>query len=456
MRRFGTNGIREIVGSPLSPEYATAFASAVSAVFPVGAPIAVGWDGRTSSPGLVHVVVGTLLLRGHRVIELGLLPTPAIQYSVPRTGSQLGVIVTASHNPPEFNGFKCVAADGLEIPRTVEERIESAMEAPRAPSATYDRLGSSIRDDGGVDRYLAGILQRIDAARVARRKLRLVLDCANGASVVTSPALLHRLGARVASLNGHIDGTFPGRPSEPTEANLSDLLRTVPSVGAELGIAHDGDADRAAFVDARGRFVPGEKILTLLARDRVARAGSGIVVTPVTGSRAVEEAIAPFGGKVMYTRVGSPSVTHAMQESGAVFGGEENGGLIFPEHQLARDGAMTAAALLDLLAREERPLDQLVEGLPRYSMVKLKVDCPISVRDQVLERLTAELRAEWPEIVTLDGVKAIGPDAWILVRPSGTEPLIRIFAEARDAAEAQRLAEDGRRRVEAAAASAWS
>ncbi|MCI4358151.1 MAG: phosphoglucosamine mutase [Thermoplasmata archaeon] len=450
MRWFGTNGIREVVGGALTPGFATTFARALGSTFPPGRPIAVGWDGRTSSLPLARIVEGTLVLAGHHVIRLGLLATPAIQYSVPRVGAQLGVIVTASHNPPEFNGFKCIGSDGLEVPREVEESIESAMGSGPCGSARFDELGSSVRDALGGPRYVEGILAIVDRPAIARRGFTVVLDCANGASVATSPELLRRLGCRTVTLNGHLDGTFPGRRSEPTETNLADLRRVVPAVGADLGIAHDGDADRAIFVDSSGRYLPGEKILALLGRDRVRRQGGGVVVTPVSGTRALEDAIRPLGGEVVYTRVGSPSVTREMQRRSAVFGGEENGGLVFPEFQLARDGAMTAAAMLDYLARTSLSISEAVADLPEYTMVKLKVDCPTDRSSAVLKALADAYQTQRAELVLIDGIKALFSDGWVLLRPSGTEPLIRIFAEAKDPGRARALAEEGKRRVESA------
>ncbi len=236
--------------------------------------------------------------------------------------------------------------------------------------------------------------------------------------------------------------------SEPTEANLSDLRRVVPAVGADLGIAHDGDADRTIFIDREGAFVPGEKALTLFAQDRVRRRGGGLVVTPVTGTQAVEDVVKPLGGEVLYTRVGSPTVSRAMKDRSAVFGGEENGGLLFPEFQLARDGAMTAAAMLDYLARENLSLRDALRGLPEYTMVKLKVDCPSDRSASVLAEIAKAYEGGPGELVTIDGVKVIEPEGWVLLRPSGTEPIIRIFAESRDPAQARSLAEEGQRRVE--------
>jgi len=447
VRLFGTNGIREVVGQKLTAPFITAVAAGIGRAVPVGPPIVVGWDGRTSSPALSRIVSATLALAGHRVIEVGVLPTPAIQYNVLQLRAQLGVIVTASHNPPEFNGIKCIAADGLEVLRPFEEAIENSVAAAETQSAPFAEVGDISVDSEGGRRYVDGIVGSVDAAVIARRKFRVVLDCANGASVPTSPWLLRRLGCQVVTLNGHLDGTFPGHLSEPTPQNLADLVRTVPAIGADLGIAHDGDADRAVFVDAQGTYLPGERILTLMAQEFVRRHPGGVVVTPVSASQSVEDVVRPLGGEVVYTRVGSPVVTREMQRRHAVFGGEENGGLIFPAFQLARDGAMTAAAVLELLAQRGLSLAEAVKDLPAYTLVKEKIQCPVELRQRVLEALAVQIESAGGRVVTLDGLKVFGPDGWILMRPSGTEPLIRVFAEAKDPARARALAEDGLRKV---------
>ncbi|MCI4351049.1 MAG: phosphoglucosamine mutase [Thermoplasmata archaeon] len=443
MRLFGTNGIREVVGTKFTPKLVVDVAGAIAKILPVGAPIAVGWDGRTSSVAAARLMSSTLALGGHAVVELGLLPTPAIQYNVRPVGAQFAVIITASHNPPDFNGIKCIAADGLEVPRSVEEAIEVHVARGEGAAVTFDRVGSVRRDPHGGERYLEGILKQVDVAAIRARKFRIVLDCGNGASVPTSPELLRRLGCQVITLNGHVDGTFPGHLSEPTESNLADLVRTVPAVGADLGVAHDGDADRAVFVDGQGRYIPGEKTLTLLAREFTRRHHGGIVVTPVSGPQSVEDVVRPLGGEVVYTRVGSPSVTHEMAARKAVFGGEENGGLIFPAFQLARDGAMTAAAVLDFLAHTDQTLGAAIDELPRYTLLKEKVACPVERRDEVIRAVAAAVQTQGGRVVTIDGVKIVRDEGWILLRPSGTEPLIRVFAEAREAPVARRLVDEG-------------
>jgi phosphomannomutase/phosphoglucomutase len=449
VRLFGTNGIREVVGQKLTGPFVAQVAGAIGEMLPRGPPIAVGWDGRTSSAPYARLTSATLALAGHRVIELGLLPTPAIQFNVPLTGAQFGIVLTASHNPPEFNGIKCIAADGLEVPRTVEEQIEAGVERGVAPSAPFDQVGTVWADALGASRYVEAILHRVDVPRIRERRFTVVLDCGNGASVPTSPALLRQLGCRVISLNAQVDGTFPGHLSEPTEANLKDLAAAVPAFGADLGIAHDGDADRAVFVDAAGHYLPGELLLATLARDAVRRHRGGVVVTPVSSSQSVEDVVRPIGGEVVYTRVGSPTVTREMKARQAVFGGEENGGLIFPELQLARDGAMSAAALLNLLATEGRTLAEAVADLPRYVLRKEKVACPAPHLEAVFRELVPVLSEGAERVVTLDGIKAYRPGGWVLVRRSGTEPLIRVFTEARDAEGAERLSSQALARVRA-------
>ncbi len=439
---FGTNGIREVVGKTLTTRFVSDVSSAIAWVHQGKGPAVVGMDARTSSPALGRVAAGALAMGGIDVREIGTLPTPAVQYNVRELHAGFGVIVTASHNPPEFNGIKGIAGDGLEFTRETERSVEEAYAAGRFAAQDYRSIGTIVTDGLGATRYLDGITSQVDVAALRKRRFRVVLDCGNGASTVTSPTLLLRLGAKYTTLNGNPDGTFPGHDSEPTEENLQDLIRYVRTIGADIGVAHDGDADRAVFIDEQGTFVPGEKIFTLMARESVKKHGGGVVVTPVTSSDAVADAIAPFGGKVRFTRVGSPVVSRAMQSEGGVFGGEENGGLIFAEHQLARDGAMALAAVLEVLVHSGKTLSELVAELPPYHLVKRKVPCPIALREKVLSEVPALMdRGKAIEVSTLDGVKVRTTEGWVLVRPSGTEPIYRIFAESRDRKAAELLAD---------------
>lgn len=442
-RYFGTNGIREVVGETLTSRFVADMTGAIAEVVGDSRPILVACDGRTSSPAFSRIAAGTLSLAGLEVQELGPMPTPCAQYNVPRLKVSAGVIITASHNPPEFNGIKGIAADGLEFTTETEAAVEKAFLEGRTRKVRFDKVGNIRPEDAGIERYLSGVGSQVDAERIRERAFRIVVDCGNGASATTAPLQLNQLGARYISLNGNLDGRFPGRPSEPTEANLRDLVASVPAFKADLGVAHDGDADRAVFVDDRGRYIPGERILTLLAREEIRKAGGGVIATPVTSSQAVEDIVVPLGGKVHYTRVGSPVVSRAMVETGAVFGGEENGGYLFPKHQCARDGAMTLAKVLELVAVSKKPLSKLLDELPPYFLVKKKVACPVELRQRVLAEVPSLLDAgkdPATRVVTLDGVKVITPRGWVLVRPSGTEPIYRVFAEAKELKVAEELA----------------
>jgi phosphomannomutase/phosphoglucomutase len=292
-----------------------------------------------------------------------------------------------------------------------------------------------------VERYLESIVGLVDGARIAQQSRRVVLDCGNGTSAATSPQLLRRLGCRLTTLNANPDGHFPGHPSEPTEANLADLRRTVVAIGADLGVAHDGDSDRIAFVDETGRYIPGEETLGLFAREILRRHGGGTVVTSVTSTRCVEEVVRAAGGKLVITRSGSLPVARGMVEEGAIFGGEENGGYYWPKHQVARDGPASSAMMLDILAETGRTLGELVGSLPKFHVVKRNVPLPASTKAAVLERVRTTLGAEAERLITIDGVKAFYPDGWILVRPSGTEPICRVYAESRDAERAKSMCE---------------
>ncbi len=439
-RLFGTNGIRGVVGKDMTADLAVRVGRAVGTFFE-GGLVALARDTRLSGPMLSRAVAAGLMAAGCDVIDLGVLPTPAAQYYVHERGDlRGGVVITASHNPREFNGIKAIDALGMEMRREDEERIEALYFEDRSRSVDWSAVGSLRQDATAADRYLDGILAKVDAEAIRKRAFTVVADPGNGAGCVTTPFLLRALGCRVLTLNGQPDGAFPGRPPEPTEDHLGDLKRLVPEAHADLGVAHDGDADRAIFLDERGAFLYGDRSLALLARAAL-RKRAGVVVTPVSTSSLLDDVVREAGGTVLRTKVGSPIVARAMFESGAAFGGEENGGVIFPEHQFCRDGAMALAKMLELLAHEAKPLSALVAALPAYSLRKASVEVPLERREEVLRALVALVADR--TVDTIDGVKIHEPDGWVLVRPSGTEPVFRVYAEARTPARAEALASEG-------------
>ncbi|NLL95333.1 MAG: phosphoglucosamine mutase [Thermoplasmatales archaeon] len=425
-RLFGTNGVRGIVNEGITAEFALRLGKAIGRF--MSGNVAIGSDTRTSADMVKYAVASGIMASGQRVLDLGVLPTPALQYFV-KTHNRVsgGVMITASHNPPEFNGIKCVDSDGTEMHRSNEERIEENF-AEDSPGVPWDAVGSYEKVSGASESYVNAIVSKVDAAKIRAANLTVALDVANGAAYKTAPLLLKKLNVRAVTLNANPQGEFPGHPSEPTEGNLSDLIRLTKSLKADLGVAHDGDADRAVFVTRKGEYVSGDKSLALLASYALDD-GPGTVVTPVSTSSVVEEVVRGKDGDVVYTAVGSPIVARKMMEIGAAFGGEENGGLIFPEMQYCRDAGMTLAKMLEFVA-VKGPLHAQIEKLPVYYVEKAKIDCPDHLKDGLMEAMLA-LEPD-RESDTTDGVKFIFKEGWVLMRPSGTEPIFRIYTESKD------------------------
>jgi len=439
-RLFGTNGVRGVVNETMTIGLATDLSRAIGTFFG-GGNVAIGCDTRTSADMLKSASVSGLLSAGCSVIDLSIVPSPTLQLEVKNGDYSGGIIITASHNPPEFNGIKCVDAEGMEMDKAGEEAIEDIYFSKRFLTVGWEDYRNHEEKVDAVDNYISSILGNVDVESVKRAKPKVVLDCANGAAYLSSPRLLERLGCETVLLNEVPDGTFPGHDSEPIQENLAELMEVVADSDAVLGIAHDGDADRSVFVDENGNYVPGDKSLALVAKRIVEEKSGGLVVTPVSSSSCVEEAVAKSGGEIRYTPVGSPIVARVMKATGAVFGGEENGGLIFPEHQYCRDGGMAAAKVIELLALSGERLSSLLQEVPVYHNLKKKIHCPNEIKSKVLEGLSSEF--EGKEIDTTDGVKVLYPDGWILVRPSGTEPLFRVFAESKSQGRAKELADEG-------------
>ncbi len=434
---FGTNGVRGIVNEFLTPDFVLKMGKAIGTE--MNGNIAVATDTRTSNVMLKDALIAGILSTGSDVADLGVIPTPALQFRVKEGRLTGGAMITASHNPPQFNGVKAISTDGTEASGEEEERIEDAYYSGNFKVAEWNGIGSVTPYFDAASDYISAIAEKVNSEIIRERKFTVVLDCSNGASVYTAPYLLEMLGVRVVTLNCQAQGSFPGHESEPTPENLKDLVRTVKNLGADMGIAHDGDADRAVFVDEKGRYIPGEQSLALIAREIIREKHGATAVVPVSTPSVVEEAIKEFGGKTVYTRVGSPIVARKMMEVGGVIGGEENGGIINPQMQYCRDGGMTAAKMLEIVA-ERGPLSVLIDSLPRFYTVKLKVEIgdinPADILRKVREKASSS------RVDETDGLKIFLDEGWVLVRPSGTEPLIRIFSESKSEKNAKKYAED--------------
>ncbi len=430
---FGTNGVRGIVNEDMNIDLATRLGKAIG-TWLNGGTVAVGTDTRLSNHMLKNAVSSALTSTGCDVIDLGEVPTPAIQLFT-RENTDLGIAITASHNPPQFNGIKCIDDDGTELIEGKEEEIEKIYFSENFRLARWSDVGKVMSDDP-IREYIESVESKVDEKSIRDAELKVIVDCANGAGSYTTPYILKDLGCEVVTLNSQPDGTFPGHESEPTEDNLKDLIDLVKSSDADLGIANDCDADRAIFIDDKGRFLHGDKTLTLMAKKIVEEIGGGTVVTPVSSSTSVEDVVKSSGGDLLYTAVGSPIVAREMIDRGAVFGGEENGGLIFADHQYCRDAGMAAAKIVELVAIEGH-LSELVDVLPCYALDKRGVGCPDDLKGKLMDDLKERFKSE--DYNDVDGLKIYYDEGWVLIRPSGTEPKYRIYSEAEDQDTAKEL-----------------
>ena len=437
MKMFGTNGIRGESNQYLNCELSLKVGKAIAKVLGPG-PIAIAMDTRISSDMVRSAVSAGLMSMGVDVHNLGMVPTPALQYYVKTHDVTGGVMITASHNPPEFNGIKCVSADGTECSHEEETAIEDAYEED-LKVVSWDKIGKENVIEGAGEAYIDAIISKVDADLIRRSNIKVVLDCANGASVHTSPLLLERLGVQAVVLNGEADGMFPGHYSEPVEENLSELKEEVVRIGADLGFAHDGDADRCVFVSETGRYLPGDVGLALLSiLCMKTTTGKKQVVSTVALSNMVEDSIVDAGGSLVRTAVGSPIVARRMIEDGSPIGGEDNGGIIFADHQFCRDGALAAARMIEFVARYGS-VQAEVDKLPKYTTIKAAAYCADDKKEYLVDTMAKNHSSE--KIDRTDGLKIIFDDGWVLLRPSGTEPKFRIYSESKDADVAKRRSE---------------
>jgi len=437
---FGTNGIRGVVNKELTPEMAINVGSSIGTFFG-RKNLLVGHDARTSGPMFARAVIAGLTATGCNVFFAGMAPTPALQYAVKNHGMDGGVIITASHNPPEYNGIKVIWNDGIEISHEQEIEIENIYFESETVFAEWDKLGTTHELPGVNDEYIEAIKKHVNVAKIAEKHYHVVVDAANSVGGLTAPRLLRDLGCKVTSINANIDGTFPGRLPEPRPENLKEIALTVKAVGADLGVAFDGDADRSIFVDENGEIYWGDKTFALIEKHFLEENPNAKIVTPVSSSTLVKDIADAYKGEIVWTKVGSVTVSQKMKELKAELGGEENGGVFYGPHQAVRDGAMTTALIMEIMAETGEKLSKLIAEQPQYFIEKGKVECPEDKKEKVLEKLLEKVKGA--NVSTIDGVKIWFEDkSAILVRPSGTEPVYRLYAEAKNQEKALKLIKD--------------
>ena len=424
---FGTNGVRGVVNKELTAELVLKLSMATGTYFK-GADVCVGCDGRVSSPLLLEIASAGLANVGCQVWKLGMITTPGLQFLTKDWGLRGGIMITASHNPPEYNGLKVMGNRGVELPHEEEAIIEQIFFKSKWGLTSWDKIKQPLPVVEKFSRYLDSILENVGGIP-RHSNLKVLLDAANGVSVLSMPRLIERLGGVVSVTNGQIDGTFPGRMSEPTPEHLKHTMKLLPTLHADFGVANDGDGDRAVFLDEHGSVCWGDHTFALIVRDFLENHPGEKIVTPISSSIIIEEIAEKYGGEVVYTPVGSVYVSNLMLKIKADLGGEENGGIFYAPHVAARDGGITTAMIYKILAETKKPLSKLVSQLPKTFIIKDKLPCPDEIKVDVTEAIKNLPRKE--KVLDIDGIKVwIPPRGWILIRPSGTEPLFRILAEA--------------------------
>ena len=432
-RLFGTNGVRGIYGRELTLPLVIDLTYSLATYFDTG-PIVVGFDGRNSSPLLSNIVSAVLNAGGLDVMMAGQMPTPCLQFAAKTKKFTGGIMITASHNPPEYNGIKPCANDGVEISREDERRVEKIFY--NRQFSKIDQTNKTLVDQNIINEYIDKVLSLIDVEKIKSRAFKVVMDLGNGVQALVAPYLLKKLGCQVFTINSNIDGDFPGRGPEPTVDNLNSLSNMVRDVHADFGVAYDGDGDRSLFCDEKGIIHPGDKTAAVLVKYLINGKHNGAeIICPINTTLNVQLVADEGNSNIVYTKVGSVEVSREMIKRNALIGLEENGGFMYGKLNQVRDGAMTTGLVLDMLAnfsaanKSTTQFSNIIGSLKKIAQFKTKFKC--SSKEVANKIITKCLEHGSPnKIEKLDGAKIwIDEESWIMVRPSGTEPLIRMYGE---------------------------
>ena len=434
---ISVSGLRGIVGESLTPEVAIRYVAAFAAIAPPG-DILVGRDGRPSGQMLAEAVRAGLQAVGRNAIDGGILATPTTGVLVRRLRAAGGVQITASHNPSPYNGLKLFSAEGRVIPAGPGQLVLDRYRTASPPWVPHVRLGDSRTVGDTLTAHLQAVMAIVEVERIRRRRFKILLDSNHGAGSLLGRRLLEELGCQVTLLGAEPDGQFDHLP-EPTPENLASVLAAVSRAGADVGFCQDPDADRLATIDETGRYV-GEEYTVAFCVDHVLRQRRGPIVTNCSSSRMAEDIASRYGVPLVRSAVGEANVVDVMLAQGAIFGGEGNGGPIDPRVGLVRDSFVGMALILDAMAARGLKLSQLAGDLPRYEIVKTKVSLARERLPAALDALEEHFRDARAD--RLDGLRLDWPQAWLLVRGSNTEPIVRAIAEAPTAAAARRLCDE--------------
>ena len=440
---FGSSGVRGLVNKELTLELATRIGSAVAAYAKQGKVI-VARDTRTSGMMLEDAVVSGILAGEAETALAGILPTPALAYSTKRLSAGAGVMITASHNPPQYNGIKIFDHNGTAIGDAEQKGIQRKI--ARNPSlASWDNI-CSVEEIAADPLYVELILKKIKL----RKNWRVIVDPGCGATYRIAPAIFNSLGCKVTALNAQSDGFFPARSSEPNADSLRPLARVTKAVHAEIAVAFDGDGDRMALIDDKGVFADSDRVLAGYARWVAEKNPNAIIVTNVEASMCVDRMAERAGGRVVRTKVGDVYITEEMRKLNAVFGGESCGAWVHPTFHHCPDGIVSALMVMTALEEQDISLSQFIAKVPQYKIVRKNLACPNEFKFTVVEEMLEKLKMIFPDyanLSTVDGVRLRLREGWILVRASGTEPAVRLTVEGESLRTANRIMRRGREAV---------
>lgn len=431
---ISVSGLRGIVGTSLNPIVATRYVCAFAAHLPAG-PIVVTRDGRGTGRMLTDAVRSALCAMGRTVLDGDVAATPTTGVLVREHQAAGGIQISASHNPPEYNGLKLLSAAGRVISANEGKQVLRRYEADDAIWANYEAVGQSCSIENTTSKHCSLVLDTVDVDQIRQRSIRVLLDCNHGAGSLLGRRLLSELGCQATLIGDEPDGQFV-HPAEPIEENLGDICMTVSEEGFDIGFCQDPDADRLAVIDEQGRFI-GEEYTLALCLDHILRSQPGPIVTNCSSSRMSQDLAKKYDVPYSWSRVGEANVTGMMLSKNAVFGGEGNGGPIDPRVGYIRDSFVGMAMILDAMAARGMKVSELADEMPRYEIHKTKFKVPSDSTPAVLDSLERRFGDAKPD--RLDGLRLDWPDKWLLVRASNTEPIVRVIAEARTREEAEQL-----------------
>jgi len=432
--------VRGLVNLVLTPELACRVGGAV-ATYSKAKRAFVGRDTRVSGLMVEDALVSGLTSAGVEVSLLGVLPTPAVAYLTKTLGADVGFMITASHNPPQYNGIKVFRSNSLSYTDLDQNAVEEIVAGNNFEFADWRFIGHDKRM-ADIESYMKMLN---DAAKL-RKHWKVVVDPGCGATFNVAPLILNRLGCKTTALNAQPDGYFPARSSEPTVESLSSLAKVVKALGADLGIAFDGDGDRVAFVDEAGEFIDFDRALAAFAGYALKRCGGGIVVTNVEASMCVETMAAKYRGKVIRSKVGDVYVSEAIEKFNAVFGGEPCGAWVHPKFHWCPDGPLSAVLILKALEEENLSLREFIAQVPQFVTLRENISCSNELKQRIISETKETITKAFPnytDFSTVDGLRLSLKEGWVLIRASGTEPLIRLTVEGESLKAARDIMNEG-------------